>query len=103
TIELVTNASESKLNAYDVVIRPGRRPAHTPHGADMRIAIVAPSGENLKDQKLNLLQVLDDAQRQGLDLANVALDSDSDPRVTAGLPRAANDLRQLLEQKGLIR
>ena len=103
TIELVTRVSETDLTAYDVVVRRDAAPAWNAHSADLRIAVVVPNGEPLRDQKLGLLRVLGEAQRQGLNLADISLDAGSDDRITAGLPRAAGDLRALLEQKGLIR
>lgn len=86
-----------------MVVRRDAAPIWNSHNADLRIAVVVPDGEPLRDQKLGLLRVLGEAQRQGLSLADIALDAGSDDRVTFGLPGAASELRKLLEQKGLIR
>lgn len=103
SIELVTNPSQHDYSGYDAVVRRDGHVTWNSHNADLRIAVVAPNGEALRDQKMGLLRALGEAQQQGLNLSDVALDAGSDDRVTPGLPRAANDLRSLLEQKRLIR
>lgn len=90
---------------YDCLIFADGRCKWQPQSADIRLALLGSKASQLEEaQARTLLEVLGGLnQFRRLDLRNVRLDPASDARLNPKLPVQAEDLRNLLAKKGLIR
>jgi hypothetical protein len=103
TLELLA-AEAAALADYDCVLLPDGECRWAPRGPHVRAAVVSSGGERLPDAQVRkLLELLGSlSQTSGLDLKQVRLDANSDPRVVGDLGPEADDLLGLLLRKGIV-
>jgi hypothetical protein len=104
-IVYVPQASDEAVDEFDCLVYPDGQSHWQARGSRIRVALLGSNDERLaRRQAETLLAVLGNLdQRRPLRPGRVWLAEASDPRVTRDLPRAAQDLMQLLLTKGLIR
>jgi len=103
-VEFIDSGNVLDAADCDCVVMPDGTCQWRPAETRIRLAVVAPAGDQLsKAQAETLLAVFGTmTQRHGLDLKHVWLHPSSDARLHPELPASAYDLCDLLVRKGII-